>query len=143
MPPDHGQDERPPPTVLVIEDEGEQAAVLAATLRDAGFAVVAAGAGLDGLGLVEAVRPDLVILDLKLPDVSGFRVLKILKEDRHTAILPVLVLTALSFAEAEKVARYGADGFLTKPYVVEELLVRVQDLVAGSGGTGAPTKVLP
>ena len=127
------------PIILVIEDEADQAAVLATTLTDAGYVVVTAHAGTEGLTLVADVQPDLVILDLRLPDVSGVRVLDVLKHDPATAQVPVLVLTALRFAEAEKVARYGAEAFLTKPYVVDDLLAQVQEVLAPTGVTGVTT----
>lgn len=82
------------------------------------------------------------VRDLRLPDVSGFRLLRILEHDSATAHLPVLVVTALRFAEAAKVARYGADAFLTKPYRLEELVTRVRELLGRPGiarGTPAPT----
>jgi CheY-like chemotaxis protein len=77
--------------------------------------------GTAALATLDQRRPDLVVLDLDLPGVSGFRLLEVLKGDPATAAVPVLVVTALDFAEAKAAARAGADGFLTKPFDAADL----------------------
>jgi DNA-binding response OmpR family regulator len=123
---------RPAPTVLVVEDEPAVAAAEAMVLEDAGLAVAVAPDGGAALAAVERARPDLVVLDLAVPVVSGFRLLELLKADPATAAVPVLVVTALDFAEAQEVAQTGADGFLTKPFDAAELTADAQRLLAGA-----------
>jgi two-component system phosphate regulon response regulator PhoB len=129
--------------ILVIEDEADAAAVLATTLTEAGFVVVTAHAGRERLALVEDVRPDLVLLDFRLPDVSGFRLLPVCQHDAATRHLPVLVLTALTFAEAERAAWYGAEAVLTKPSVLSDLLAHAEELLGRAGATGVRTVPQP
>lgn len=114
--------------VLVIEDNADLAYGLRNNLEIEGHEVIVAGDGSSGLSAAQRNRIDLVILDLMLPGLDGFRVLKQLRE-RDTAI-PVLVLTARS-EESDKVRglRLGADDYVTKPFGVLELLARVEALL--------------
>jgi DNA-binding response OmpR family regulator len=116
--------------LLLVEDEPDLAEVLALHLRGAGFAVDVAGDGLAALAALERTRPDVVLLDLTLPHLSGFRLLQLLRRDEVTAAVPVLVLTALSFQEAVEVARLGADDFLTKPVAPSTVVDRTRRLLA-------------
>jgi DNA-binding response OmpR family regulator len=114
--------------VLVIEDNADLAYGLRNNLEIEGHEVVVAGDGTAGLAAAQASRIDLVILDLMLPGLDGFRVLKLLREEDTTT--PVLVLTARS-EEGDKVRglRLGADDYVTKPFGVLELLARVEALL--------------
>jgi DNA-binding response OmpR family regulator len=123
----------PPPAparLLLVEDEPGLAEVLELHLRAAGFAVDVAADGLAALEALARARPDAVLLDLTLPHVSGFRLLQLLRRDAATATVPVLVLTALSFQEAQEVARDGADDFLTKPVAPQAVVGRAAQLLA-------------
>jgi DNA-binding response OmpR family regulator len=117
--------------VLVVEDEPGLTEVLALHLRAAGYDPVVAGDGLEALHALDRTIPVAIVLDLHLPQVSGFRLLEVLKQRPDTASVPVLVLTALSFAEAREVARAGADDFLTKPFDPTEVVRRVVRLTQG------------
>jgi two-component system, OmpR family, alkaline phosphatase synthesis response regulator PhoP len=128
---------RPAATVLVVEDEPAVAGVEALILADAGLAVTVAPDGGAALAALGHTRPALVVLDLDLPVASGFRVLEVLKGDPATARVPVLVVTALDFAEARAAARAGADAFLTKPFDAAELAARAARLLAGAGPADA------
>jgi DNA-binding response OmpR family regulator len=110
-------------TVLVIEDDADIGQVLRALLGRAGYQVVEASTGREGLRLFHQVRPELVILDVGLPDLDGWQVLERI---RDMSDLPVLVLTARS-AERDKVRglNAGADDYLTKPFSKDELLARL------------------
>jgi two-component system, OmpR family, alkaline phosphatase synthesis response regulator PhoP len=107
--------------VLVVEDDPAVAAVEVMVLEDAGLAAAVAPDGGAAPAALQHARPALVVLDLDLPGVSGFRVLEVLKGDPATAPVPVLVVTALDVAEAKAAARAGADGFLTKPFDAADL----------------------
>ena len=114
--------------ILVIEDNDELAAALRFNLELEGHDVVVAGDGPAGLGAARAGAPELVILDLMLPGLDGFRVLKSMRDEGLE--MPVLILTARG-EEADKVRglRVGADDYVTKPFGLMELLARVETLL--------------
>jgi two-component system alkaline phosphatase synthesis response regulator PhoP len=125
--------------ILVVEDNANLAYGLATSLGLEGHEVVLAEDGAAGLRAAREQSPDLVILDLMLPGMDGYRVLAALREGGETA--PVLILTARG-AEADKVQgfRLGADDYVTKPFGLAELLARVGALLrrAGQGSPHAP-----
>ncbi|MGC8837997.1 MAG: response regulator [Anaerolineae bacterium] len=123
------EEERKAPTVLVIEDEVGLLEIVALNLRASGYQVLTASDGLEGWRLFEEGAPDLVILDLQLPTISGFRLLELFKGPSGRPEVPVLALTALDFAEAEDLADLGLEGFITKPFEPGELLAAVRDLL--------------
>jgi two-component system, OmpR family, alkaline phosphatase synthesis response regulator PhoP len=116
------------PTVLLIEDNEKLARGLQSNLEFEGYAVLAASDGAGGLAMARDKRPDIIVLDLMLPDTDGYRVLRTLRDDGDTT--PVLVLTALG-EEADKVRgfRFGADDYVTKPFGLMELLARIDALL--------------
>ena len=113
--------------ILVIEDNPDLAYGLRNNLEIEGYDVEVAKDGVKGLARARAARPDLVVLDLMLPGMDGFRVLRALREDGQA--MPVLILTARG-EEADKVRglRLGADDYVTKPFGVLELLARIEAL---------------
>ena len=129
--------------ILVIEDERDIQKVLDYNLHAAGYEVLTAGKGQDGLQVARAHRPDLIILDLMLPDLSGTEVCKILKAEAGTKAIPVLMLTARG-EEVDRVVGFelGADDFVVKPFSVRELTLRIQAILRRTGaGTPAPSLV--
>jgi two-component system phosphate regulon response regulator PhoB len=115
------------PTILVIEDEADLRDVLDYNLRQAGHDVVLAGRGGDGLKAARAEHPDLVLLDLMLPDKPGTDVCRELRADAATKGIPIMMLTARG-EEIDRVVGFelGADDYVTKPFSMRELLLRVQ-----------------
>ena len=113
--------------VLICDDEPDLAALVELNLKDAGFAVEVAHNGEAALELARLHRPDLVLLDVMLPDVSGAEVCRRLKKDPATAQVPVMLLTARS-EEPDRVSGFeaGADDYVTKPFSVRELVLRVK-----------------
>jgi len=124
--------------VLVVEDEEDLLESLAHNFRFEGYEVLTAKTGTEGLKLALKQKPDLVLLDIMLPEKDGFTVLKELRQ-RHRDI-PVLVLTARNFeADVLKGFDLGADDYVTKPFGLKELLARVKRLLQrGSSGAPAP-----
>lgn len=119
-----------PPTILNVNDDESSRYVLGQVLRKAGLIVKDAATGAEALRLV-AERPDLVVLDVHLPDVDGYEVCRRIKQDPATASIPVLHLTAKFVADEDKARaiRGGADGYLTQPVDALELLATVRSLL--------------
>ena len=117
--------------VLIVEDNHDLAFGLRNNLEIEGYVVDVAADGPSGLASARAAHPDLVVLDLMLPGMDGYRVLRQLRDDGLT--MPVLVLTARG-EEADKVLgfRLGADDYVTKPFGVLELLARIEALLRRS-----------
>ena len=116
--------------VLVVDDTPQNVKLLADLLRAKGYAVVTASAGPEALAQVEAERPDLVLLDVMMPGMSGYEVCQKIRANPATGILPVVMVTALDPSQERiKGLDAGADDFLTKPVNHAELLARVRSLV--------------
>lgn len=115
--------------VVIIEDEPDVARLLEFNLRGAGFDVVTAATGGEGLSQVESTQPDVVILDLMLPDTSGYELCKQLRRDRRTSDVGVLMLTAKGEPEDRILGlEVGADDYVVKPFAVREVVLRVTAL---------------
>lgn len=116
--------------VLVIEDEPNISEAIRFILRRDGWEVTVEDSGLVALDRIAALRPHLVILDVMLPGVSGFDILRALRAQPGTARLPVLLLTAKGNAAVREMARdAGASMFMAKPFANAELLAAVRQLV--------------
>jgi DNA-binding response OmpR family regulator/DNA-binding CsgD family transcriptional regulator len=114
-------------TVLVVDDTPETLHLLTDTLDQAGFTVLIATDGETALDLVDQVTPDLVLMDARMPGISGFETCKRLKRDKLLSDLPVIFMTGLSETEhvIEGLACGGVD-YVTKPIVLDELLARIR-----------------
>ncbi|MGW6459975.1 response regulator transcription factor [Streptomyces sp. NPDC055078] len=123
--------------LLLVEDEPTLRELLSASLRLAGFHVVPAETGAQALDAVRDEHPDLIVLDVMLPDTDGFEVARRLRErpspgDRHP---PILFLTARDAAE-DRISglRAGGDDYVTKPFNLEELILRIQAVLRRTNG---------
>jgi two-component system, OmpR family, phosphate regulon response regulator PhoB len=115
--------------VVIVEDERDVARLLEFNLRSAGFEVTTAATGGEGLAAVRSAQPDVVVLDLMLPDQSGYDVCKAIRADTATADIGVLMLTAKGEAEDRILGlEVGADDYVVKPFVVREVVLRVTAL---------------
>jgi two-component system KDP operon response regulator KdpE len=129
------------PHILIIDDEVQIQRALRTILTEKQFQVVTAGRGEEGLALAAANEPDLIILDLGLPDMDGVEVCTRLREWTQT---PIIILSVRD-SERQKVAAldHGADDYLTKPFSIEELLARVRVALRHSARIhGAQSKVI-
>ena len=119
--------------ILIVEDEADLRQVLSYNLKQAGYEVAAAARGDEGLRIAREQAPDLVLLDLMLPDVSGTEVCRALKEDPKTHGVAVVMLTAKG-EEIDRVVglELGADDYVVKPFSVRELLLRIAAILRRS-----------
>jgi two-component system, OmpR family, response regulator len=130
--------------LLVVDDEPNIVELLTASLRYAGFEVASASTGLDAVAQAREFRPDLVLLDVMLPDVDGFNVLRRMRNEGTR--VPVLFLTARDATE-DKVAglTMGGDDYVTKPFSLEEVIARIRVVLRRAqqhaGADAAPAKL--
>lgn len=116
--------------VLIIDDMRENRLLLSSQLKLDGHNIIEASGGKDGIAMAQERDPDLILLDVMMPDLNGFEVCKILKADPRTHLIPIIMITALSKVESRiEGKKAGADEFLSRPHIREELLVRVRTLI--------------
>ena len=128
--------------ILVVEDERPIREMIAFGLRRAGFEVREAEDSRAARALLADRHPDLLLLDWMLPDMSGLELAKLLKRDKDTRELPIILLTARA-EEADKVAGLegGADDYLTKPFSPRELVARINAVLRRAGPAGGEERV--
>lgn len=118
------------PRILIAEDEKDIRELIAFTLRFAGFDVLLATNGVEAVEVAEAERPDLVILDVRMPRMSGYEVCRRLKENPQTASLPVVFLSAKGQdSEIQQGLESGAEEYILKPFAPDELIQQVRDIL--------------
>ncbi len=124
------KDEAGIPTVLVVDDNQENLELLQAYLEDIECETVSARDGLEALDIISGNAPDLILLDVMMPKMSGFEVCKRLKNDPKTSDIPIIMVTALNeFGDIERGIDSGTDHFISKPVNKLELLTRVRTML--------------
>ncbi len=120
--------------LLVVDDEPTMRELLSASLRFAGFEVAAAATGAEALAAVATALPDLIVLDIMLPDMDGLEVVRRLRQRVRPGQVPVLFLTARDTTQ-DKVdgLSAGGDDYVTKPFSVEELIARIRAVLRRAG----------
>ncbi len=134
-------DKQHKPRILIVEDDQHISRLLTMVLEKTGFEVKSVDSGALGIRDATVVRPDLVILDLNLPDTSGLQVCRVIRTLYHPSIVPVIMFTGMNQPiDQLRGFAHGADAYLTKPCEMAELvgtvgslLERAQDTPAGSG----------
>lgn len=115
--------------ILVVDDIPDNSFLLKILLEEEGYQVEVADSGHAALAKIEAQPPDLVLLDVMMPDMSGFEVTRQIRQNRQLPFIPILLITAHDQPKASEGFEVGADGFLRKPIESEELLDRVHSIL--------------
>jgi len=129
--------------ILMVEDEKDLVESIEYNLKKEGFVMLRAYDGKTGLRLAREKRPDLIILDLMLPEISGLDLCKILKKEKELAEIPIIMLTAKS-SQVDKIIglELGADDYLTKPFDMHELIARIKAILRRSAVKTRPVEPL-
>ncbi len=121
-------------SVLIVEDEDNIALALTHVLRREGYTVDRVADGSKAVPKIHDMRPDLVLLDVMLPEVSGYEICQTIRMDDDFADTKILIMTARGTdVERRKGLALGADGFITKPFELSDLKQQVADCLAGEG----------
>jgi len=116
--------------ILVVDDEPNIVMMVENRLKASGYEVISAGDGQEGLDKARGEKPDLIILDLMLPKLDGFKVCRMLKFDEKYKNIPVIIFTARAGQEEEKRSHEtGADAYITKPFESTVLLGKIKELL--------------
>ena len=116
--------------ILIIEDEATQVLLLESRLKASGFEIFRAMSGEEGLEKARTVKPDLVLLDVILPGITGLEVSQRLREEEATKDIPVILVTASQMKDLEQRSKiFGITALLTKPYAFADLLLKVNSLL--------------
>lgn len=119
--------------ILVVEDEAELIGAIQIRLEQAGYEVLTASDGQEALEKARMENPDLIVLDLMLPKIDGYKVCRMLKFDENYKRIPVVMLTARAQEKDEDLGyEVGADAFITKPFKYRVLLAKIAELLGGS-----------
>jgi DNA-binding response OmpR family regulator len=118
------------PTILVVDDEPEAVELIEFNLKQAGFGAISAADGAEALKKARSHNPSLIVLDLMMPEVDGLEVCRILRRDRGTASIPIIMVTAKA-AEMDRIVglELGADDYITKPFSPRELILRIKKIL--------------
>src|SRR5262249_26299245 len=122
-----------PPRILVVDDEKHIRRVLSLQLQSHGYRVENASNGLEALEMVQVDPPDLILLDVMMPQMDGYEVTRRIRENQRTANIPIIILTAKDHLQ-EKVQGLdrGANDYVTKPFAMSEVLLRIRNVLRWS-----------
>lgn len=121
--------------ILVVDDEPEALEIIEFNLKQAGFEVLKAGDGAEALAKARTLMPNLIVLDLMLPEIDGLEVCKMIRRDASTQLIPIVMVTAKA-AEIDRVLglELGADDYVTKPFSPRELVLRIKNILSRQQG---------
>jgi two-component system, cell cycle response regulator DivK len=123
--------------ILLVEDNAQNRRLAQFILKSHGYVVCEATNGHEALEMARSCRPDLILLDLLLPDLDGLEVMKALKEDAMTRQIPVVALTAFAMeGDRERALQAGCDGYITKPIDTRRFPAAVRRFLVGKRGKG-------
>jgi two-component system cell cycle response regulator DivK len=116
--------------ILVVEDNPISLTLLKQLLKAHGYEVLGTPEGLQALGLARQEQPDLILMDIRLPDISGLEVIRLLKQDEQTKIIPIIAVTAVANPEYEKKGlESGCDAYIPKPITLGNLLGTIESFL--------------
>ncbi len=116
--------------ILLVDDEEDILALVRVRLEANNYEVITAKDGQDGLSLARSIKPNLIVLDLMLPKIDGYKVCRILKFDSRYKDIPIILFTARSKEEDKKTGFItGADAYITKPFEPKALLSKIKELL--------------
>jgi DNA-binding response OmpR family regulator len=118
--------------ILVVDDEPHIVKIVASRLKANGYEVITAGDGMEGIEKAKKDKPDLILLDIAMPTMTGQEALKKLKEDKDTKSIPVIMLTGRSGAEdiVKCIAEGGAKDYIVKPFMAGDFLKKINTVLA-------------
>ena len=127
------QPDRPQRTILIVEDNEDNRIIYSTFLEHAGYRVIEAVTGPDGVARAREERPDLILMDISVPGMDGWEATKLLKGDPETRPIKIIALTAHALADdRERSFQVGCDGYLAKPIEPKGVLAEVQRLLDGA-----------
>jgi len=110
-------------TILVVEDNSKDLTLIRDMLKVSGYETIEATDGKQGIELAKRNKPDLILLDIMMPEMDGYTACYAIKRDKATKAIPVIMVTGLDYSLNKKLGKdLGADGYVTKPLVLQELL---------------------
>ena len=117
--------------ILVIEDTEDNRQIVRDLLESAGYELIEALDGLEGVAAAEREHPDLILMDIQLPGIDGYEALRLIRDDPRVGDVPVVAVTAFAMREdRERAAREGFDGYLGKPISVRALMAQVSEFLS-------------
>jgi two-component system cell cycle response regulator DivK len=117
--------------ILVVEDQEDNRQILYDLLGHAGYELAAAKSGKEALAVVAAWRPDLILMDMRLPDIDGYEATRHIKSDPDLRSIPIIAVTSYALSGDEAKGRQaGCDAYVTKPYSTRQLLAKVRELLS-------------
>jgi DNA-binding response OmpR family regulator len=121
--------------ILIVDDDLELVELVSFNLKQVGYAIGTASNGVEAIKKARSLEPDLIVLDIMMPELDGFAVCEILRRDNATASIPIMMLTALS-SELGRMAGLdsGANDFVTKPFSPRYLVGRIEELLKKASG---------
>lgn len=133
--------------VLYIEDNRQNMRLVKKFLRMGGYHMIEASDGLSGIEIAKSEKPDIILMDINLPDIDGVEATKRLKEDPDFEMVPIIALTANAMhGDRERFLEAGCDDYLSKPVSKSELLEKIGQHLSGNGSNGAtrdPDETVP
>jgi two-component system cell cycle response regulator DivK len=136
---DEPQGSAPKRVILIVEDNELNLKLLKDVLDFRGYATVVTGSGAEALNLARQHRPDLILLDIQLPDITGTEVARRLKADGQTHAIPIIAVTAFAMSgDRETILESGCDDYVSKPFNLQALLALVERHIDGTKAETAP-----